>query len=154
MRGLRSIDDGEVRRIGEAGHIGTACAIRRDSRAVVRIPAAEIRGVHRGAGRSEFDDERIPRSSERGLNRLDGREVFGERVARHVAIAGRINRDARRPLRPRSADVGRVLEPRSVGAQRRDECVRVGAASDIYVGAVGWIEGDRRDLGLDLGGKA
>src|SRR5439155_21422958 len=98
----------------------------------------------------ELDDERIPQSSERALNRVNGGEVFGERVARHVAIAGRINRDARRPLEARSADVGRVLEPRSVGAQRCDEGVRVLVVPDLHLRAVGWIERDRLCTGLDL----
>ena len=153
MRGLRSIHDREVRRQGEAGHIGAACAIGRDSRTVVRRPSAEVRRVHRYSVRSEFDDERIPQSSERALNRMDGGEVFGEGVARHVAIAGRINRDARRRLGTRSADVRAVLEPRSVGAQRCDEGVRVHVAPDIYARAVDRIERDRLYLGLDLVGK-
>src|SRR6185369_2242469 len=55
--------------------------------------------------------------------------------------------DARRRLPTRATDVRRVLQPRTVGAQGRDEAVRVEKTAGIHVRAVNRIECDDKGLG-------
>src|SRR5207245_377889 len=106
-----------------------------------------IRRIHRLAGWRNLHDEGIPQSAERALDGMHRWKVFGEGVACDVPIAIRIDRDSGCTFRTAAANERRVLEPRSIGAQRGDERVGAEIRSGVDACPVSWIERDRCDLG-------
>ena len=157
-----SVGDGEVRRIGRAGHVGAAHRVDCDAIGLVKAAATQVGRVDERAARTERRHKPVFIAFIGGLEGAREGKIGRERLSGYVGVVPRIDGNTAGLVKPAAAHIRGVEKRGTVGTQFGHEPVALPTVSGLErscrsrevagkrlagdEGAAGGIDGDSEGL--------